>query len=124
MKMPFLDILATYKEVDENFCDVHLTSSNGTITSPGGVYQYENNRNCTTTITVAPEKRVSLIFKYIDLADGNTCSDYVQIIDGSSSKKLCGISYSLPILISETNQLTIKFISDFSEARSGFMAIY
>ena len=110
--------------LDERNCNIHLNSTNGTFTSPGYPAGYGNNLNCTTIIRVAPEKRVYLRFIVFSLENSTTCEyDFVQIIDGSSSKKYCG-STSPPAMTSKTNQLTIRFISDGSVISQGFFATY
>ncbi len=110
--------------LDEKNCNIHLYSTNGTFTSPGYPAKYGNDLNCTAIITVAPEKRVYLRFSLFSLEYSTTCAyDFVQIIDGSSSKKYCG-STSPPAMTSKTNQLIIRFISDGSEIFQGFFATY
>ena len=110
--------------LDEKNCNIHLNSTNGTFTSPGYPAKYANYLQCATIITVAPEKRVYLRFSLFSLEYSSPCVyDFVQIIDGSSSKKYCG-STSPPAMTSKTNQLTIRFISDESEIYQGFLATY
>ncbi len=115
--------------LDERDCNFHLNSTSGTITSPGYPAKYGNDLNCTTIITVAKEQRVHLYFTIFSLEDptvsenGTYCDDYVELIDRFSSKKYCGTAIP-PLMMSEANQLTIRFISDYVVTRQGFSATY
>ena len=106
-----------------------MNSKNGTFTSPGYPAKYGNNLNCSTIITVAKEQGLRLNFKSFSLEDptvsenGTYCDDYVEINDGLSSKKYCGTAIP-PMIMSEANKLTIRFISDYVVTRQGFSATY
>ena len=107
--------------------DINATlANNDTITSPGWPGRYENNLNCTTILTVELDERVKLVFSAFSVENWNytNCQyDYVEIIDGLSSNKYCGTAIP-PAMTSETNQLIIRFISDYSGTDIGFVATY
>ncbi len=75
---------------------------------------------------MAAGKSVLLNFTKFDLEESSGCSyDYLQITDGTRSKKYCGNGGSeLSPFVSKTNKLTIRFRTDYSESRGGYFATY
>ncbi len=97
------------------------------IFSPGYPANYKNNLVCTTTITVATGKRVSLDFKafHLEKAESSLCRlDYLEITDGTRSRKYCGDEKMPSPSLSRTNKLVIRFKTDYSVTHSGYFATY
>ena len=55
--------------------DDHIASS-GALNSPNYPYSYDNNLNCTWTITTTPDSSVFLSFMYFDT---ESCCDYLKV---------------------------------------------
>ena len=49
------------------------------------------------------------------------CCDYVSVSHGSSTQRLCGSA--LPAPISSTGNMEVTFMSDSTEALTGFLAV-
>jgi len=85
---------------------------------------YDANLNEEQTFVADEDKHVLLRFTDIDLEDkdrNDVCLDYVEVTSGiNSNEKYCGrIGETSPIL-SESNELTIKFKSDIKFNGKGF----
>eukprot|EP00493_Phyllostaurus_siculus_P022102 UN22433 len=108
-------------------CDQRLTATNGAISSPGYPLNYRDQESCTTTITVPEGKQIRVDFTAFHLeGNGLGCrADYLEITDGSISKKYCGNNSKKPIpFVSRTNRLTFRFKTDSSITYSGYHATY
>ncbi len=108
-------------------CDQRLTATDGAISSPGYPLNYRDQESCTTTITVPEGKQIRVDFTAFHLeGNGLGCrADYLEITDGSISKKYCGNNSKKPIpFVSRTNRLTFRFKTDSSITYSGYHATY
>ncbi len=107
--------------------DKNMTAATGTISSPGYPKKYTDDLDCTSTITVAPGKRILLNFTAFDVeaSYGGCLYDYLQIVDGSRSRKFCGNgAQRLRSYKSKTNKLTLRFKTDSTTTRTGYHATY
>ena len=61
-------------------CHHTYTGTVGDITSPGYPEEYDDNLDCTYSITVQGNYGITLTFIQIDIEDDSTCSyDYLQV---------------------------------------------
>ncbi len=111
-------------------CNDKLTKRNGEIYSPGYPAAYDNNLDCTTTISVPAGERVIFSFATFDVERvtvyGGCRSDYLEITDGSSVRRYCGDKQDdKPVAHkSKTNQLKVRFVTDDSGTSAGYYATY
>ncbi|KAF7648099.1 hypothetical protein LDENG_00162070 [Lucifuga dentata] len=109
-------------------CSETFTSPTGSFTSPNYPDYYPNNRNCIFKIIVEANMQIMLNFTDFDL-EGSPPScrfDFVEIRDGGYEvspliNKYCS-NQRPPILVSHSNRLWIRFRSDTSITRRGFVA--
>ena len=100
------------------------------MTMPGDIIStnhpnlYNNNQNCTLTVTFS--STISIQFESFNIEQCTNCQcDGLEIRDGASSNspligsKLCG-NYIPETLQSSGNSVTFIFTSDYSVTRSGF----
>ncbi|KAJ3646069.1 hypothetical protein Zmor_023680 [Zophobas morio] len=97
------------------------------IESPNYPDDYEANKKCTWKITVPKNYKVALEFSFFEMENHGGCLyDYVEIRDGfSTDSKLLGLycGHTLPPnIISTTENLLLKFVSDASIHKGGFAA--
>ncbi|XP_017269603.1 cubilin [Kryptolebias marmoratus] len=111
-------------------CGGTLTSTSGTITSPGHPSGYPHGANCTWYINVPVGNLIRLSFDSFNLEYHVNCNyDYVEVYDngtvgtGNKLGRYCGRSVP-PSLTSSDNQLTLLFVSDSSLSHEGFSASY
>ena len=70
---------------------------------------------------MAVGQRVNITFLYFDIERADQCIyDYIRIDD----IKRCGYSANPVTILSITNTVDIKFYSDQSERRDGFVAVW
>ena len=66
-------------------------------------------------------QRINITFLYFDIERADSCIyDYIQIDEGI----YCGYSDNPVTIISITNSVDIRFKSDSSEQRDGFIAVW
>ncbi|TKR86583.1 hypothetical protein L596_011150 [Steinernema carpocapsae] len=105
----------------------HYNDDHGVIYSPNFPQNYDNNDNCTYTITVLTGKRVELIFFAFR---SEACCDTLNVYDGDvpdSRHRLASLSgdnHEGRIFQSSANELTLEFISDITVVNQGFYAKY
>ncbi|XP_071848222.1 uncharacterized protein [Apostichopus japonicus] len=116
-------------------CDVTLSNSTGTFTSPEYPYLYPLNLNCTWRLQAAEGKVIELTFDDVQLeadTDGQ-CYDSITIADPTPGSEFLPAIFcndgpgwpSHPIrFLSTTNQLTIHMQTNNISAASGFSARY
>ncbi|XP_072181287.1 extracellular serine proteinase-like [Diadema setosum] len=110
-------------------CDSNFTSERGYFMSPEYPFKYENNYDCSSTITTTPGTKITISFLSMDLERHTECEyDYVEIHDGDSTAatslgKVCGDVIPEPIT-STGNAMTVHFHTDSSVTRTGFRASY
>ncbi|XP_030055456.1 cubilin isoform X1 [Microcaecilia unicolor] len=121
---------ANYISIDASrACNEDFTDASGVFTSPNHPNNYPNNRECIYTITVGTNKQIRLNFTQFILEGkfSAVCTaDYVEIRDGGYHTspflgRYCGMS-TPPVVISHSNRLWIKFKTDSSITRTGFLA--
>nr|XP_047134428.1 uncharacterized protein LOC100208687 isoform X2 [Hydra vulgaris] len=112
-------------------CGGRWNEKNGTITSPGFPGFYNNNQLCMYEINVSKGKVIALKFLVLDITTpSSVCtSDYLRIFDGrcedqsKPSVEFCG--KQLPSdYISTSENLCLKFVSNFGTTAQGFMINY
>ncbi len=100
-----------------------LVTCGGTITDPGGIFNYPNNSSVVMTICGTAGQCLNLNFTMMDM---ESCCDFLNIYDGASTLSQPLGSYSgtaLPPAISSSgNCITLEFFSDFSVTGAGFSA--
>ncbi|XP_064650357.1 A disintegrin and metalloproteinase with thrombospondin motifs 6-like [Lineus longissimus] len=99
----------------------------GHVTSPRYPNRYQSNTNCTTFITVHPDKKVSLTFWHFDVELHSRCKcDYLIITDLWSQRttdKLCGKKEKFT-WVSDSSHIHLQFVSDDSDNWLGYSASY
>ncbi|XP_071808298.1 bone morphogenetic protein 1 homolog [Asterias amurensis] len=111
----------------ESGCRHDIRASHGELTSPNYPDNYPKRKECTWHIFATPGHKVELIFNDFDLEQHQECAyDHVIIYDGDSSDghqlgRFCGTGNPDPVLAS-ANQMYIRFVSDASVSRRGFLA--
>jgi len=105
---------------------VNLLGNSGVITVGGPDEQYENNMNCEWNIVTDPGTNITFSFTYFDVEHDPACRyDYVELMEGGSilGSRMCGVDLPGPIT-STSNQVTVKFYSDFADPKKGFVLSY
>ncbi|XP_076373288.1 adhesion G-protein coupled receptor G6-like [Tachypleus tridentatus] len=99
------------------------------ITSPGYPEPYTKLVECYYNIRALAVKKINLDFTDFLLEEHESCTfDYLELRDGDNTakvKKYCG-DYASKLKhlrhLSTTNEIKLKFVSDFSRAYRGFRA--
>lgn len=115
-----------------NFCDKNIFKNTGMIKSPRFPRQYPPNRNCTWIIHVDNGMQVRLNFPVFKIEPksivNGQCYDYLEIRNGrQSNSPLIGIfcgNDPMPEIVSHSNYLFLRFISDLSLQNYGFKLLY
>ena len=110
----------------------NLTDLQGNFTSPNYPFSYPNNLDCLWTITVTPGHYIFLHFSDFSLEGTYGRSfcpyDYVEVSDlnySSSSISIQRCGYQSPwCVLSTSNVLHVRFVSDVIIPSSGFKAQY
>ncbi|CAH1176432.1 unnamed protein product [Phaedon cochleariae] len=101
--------------------------SEGHLESPNYPEEYQPNKECIWRITVPENHQVALRFQSFDIENHDSCVyDYVEIRDGVTLtspiiKVHCGHKIP-PDVISTSNKMLVKFVSDGSVQKGGFSA--
>ena len=107
----------------------NLTEAQGVFTSPGYPNRYEDNLNCTWTITAPPGKIIQLTFNFFTLAFSPKCKyDSVEEIKGYepgaiTTGRYCG-NVDPFTLYSSTGYMGIRMVTKFKRGGRGFNATY
>ncbi|KAE8587888.1 hypothetical protein XENTR_v10022166 [Xenopus tropicalis] len=114
---------ATYGSVQ---CGGAFYAPNKTFTSPGYPANYDNNLDCTWTITAPVGYKISLNISDFELEDNRYCMyDYVIIYNTTRSPvQNCGSIKFSSEFVSTSNSVMITFHSDISIVKRGFSATY
>uniref|UniRef100_A0A8C0J8V6 Cubilin n=1 Tax=Chelonoidis abingdonii TaxID=106734 RepID=A0A8C0J8V6_CHEAB len=110
-------------------CTHQYTDATGVLTSPNYPRNYPVKTECIYRIRVETNKQIALHFTNFILEGNKFCSsDYVEIRDGGYETspvlgKYCGSTLP-PVIISHSNRLWIKFVSDVYGTRTGFSAYW
>nr|AEP25603.1 bone morphogenic protein 1 [Holothuria glaberrima] len=114
----------------ESKCQKEITAVTGEITSPNYPDNYPKRKQCSWHIIATAGHRVELQFNEFDLEPHQECAyDYITIYDGeeedenTSMGSFCGRNIPEDI-VSNGNHMYIKFHSDASVSRPGFLAIH
>uniref|UniRef100_A0A8C5HD89 Cubilin n=1 Tax=Gouania willdenowi TaxID=441366 RepID=A0A8C5HD89_GOUWI len=109
-------------------CSDIFTTATGSFTSPNYPDYYSNSRDCIFKIIVQVNMQIMLNFSSFVLEGSPpSCSfDFMEIRDGGYETspligRYCG-SQTPPVLVSHSNRLWMRFHSDSSVTRPGFMA--
>ncbi|KAJ8267678.1 hypothetical protein COCON_G00128500 [Conger conger] len=106
----------------EALCGGNITSMNGTIYSPGHPAEYPNFQDCVWSVRVPPGNGIYINFTVLST---EPIYDYITVWDGPdhSSPQIGQFSgnTALESVYSTSNQILIKFHSDFSG--SGFFVL-
>ncbi|KAJ8306835.1 hypothetical protein KUTeg_014919 [Tegillarca granosa] len=102
------------------------------VTSPGYPFGYSNNLDCTWTLHSLPGFRIWINISDIDIETHGTCLyDRLVIFDSNSGGfyqsmlgTYCGRVPNSEPLLSTSNSLMFKFITDYSLNRTGFSLQY
>nr|CAD7261777.1 unnamed protein product [Timema shepardi] len=106
-------------------CGGVLTGPAGSFSSPNHPDTYRENMECEWKIQLPVGERIQLTFLAFSLEDSNTCKfDFVEVRDGDNIDspligRYCG-SQLPPIAMSTSNNLVVKFRSDWSYSAEGF----
>lgn len=116
------------------WCGGQFTEETGVIKSPYYPNPYPASRTCIYEIIQPPGKAIKLTFQDMDIESGwrSRCNyDYLEVHDGDSENSTqigtyCGTNSSVPQfpIISTHNYLWLKFKTDSTNHRRGFMATY
>ncbi|XP_054975111.1 deleted in malignant brain tumors 1 protein-like [Sorex araneus] len=107
-------------------CGGLLTQSSGQFSSPSYPNNYPNHANCVWDIEVANNDLVTVVFSDVQL-ESNCNFDYVELYDGPyhSSPLLARVcSGDKGSYTSSSNFMSVRFVSDGSVSRRGFLATY
>ncbi|KAJ8980749.1 hypothetical protein NQ317_013754 [Molorchus minor] len=105
-----------------------MIDSEGHLESPNYPEEYQANKECIWRITVAENHQIALRFQSFDIENHDGCVyDYIEIRDGLTLdspilKVYCG--HKVPAdVISSSNNMLVKFVSDSSVQKGGFSAM-
>ncbi|CAH1775425.1 unnamed protein product [Owenia fusiformis] len=108
-----------------NGCGGNITSTSGSLTSPGYPGNYPHDKTCEWLITVPKRRVVKLKFSDFNMEAHSSCqSDYLAVYDGPDSGarlhgRYCG-AVNPADFDSSTNQIFIQFRSDSADSGTGF----
>ncbi|XP_069800553.1 bone morphogenetic protein 1 [Dendropsophus ebraccatus] len=108
-------------------CNHNVTASNQNITSPNWPDTYPNKKACTWLVSATPGHRVKLVVKELEMESHQECLyDHVEVYSGINAqapvlKRLCGSRVPDP-LVAPGSHMFLKFISDNSVQKRGFVA--
>lgn len=106
-------------------CNVLLTDSLGSFTSPCYPSDYPPSQACKWTIQAPAGFIVQITFLDFDLEEAQGCVyDRVVVSTGTSDVKFCGLTANGLTLNSTGNVMEVAFNSDFSVQKKGFHISY
>lgn len=105
-----------------------MTAVTGDIISPNYPEPYSANADCIWKIAVAAGSLVQLAIVDLQLEQHDKCRyDFIEVYEGithrTNGRRYCGNTYP-KIIQSKSNQMTIRFRSDFSNTGRGFHLKY
>ncbi|XP_065775301.1 deleted in malignant brain tumors 1 protein [Muntiacus reevesi] len=107
-------------------CGGFLTQFSGNVSSPFYPRNYPNNAKCVWNIEVQNNYRVTVVFRDVQL-EGGCNYDYIEVYDGPhhSSPLLARVcDGARGSFTSSSNFMSIRFVSDISITKRGFLAEY
>ncbi|XDV41489.1 hypothetical protein PO909_010359 [Leuciscus waleckii] len=106
-------------------CNVVLTDSQGSFTSPCYPSDYPPSQACKWTIQAPTGFIVQITFLDFELEEAQGCIyDRIVINTGTSDAKFCGLTPNGLTLNSSGNVMEVSFNSDFSVQKKGFHISY
>ncbi|XP_029048305.2 cubilin isoform X2 [Osmia bicornis bicornis] len=118
--------VASYIFIDASkVCGGHYVKLTGVVTSPNYPNKYPSRKECVWILEAPNKQRVILNVTHFELERHSTCAfDYLEIRNGGHEMspllgKFCGTDIPTEI-ISQTNQMYLKFVSDATRAFKGF----
>ncbi|XP_056125138.1 adhesion G-protein coupled receptor G6 isoform X11 [Rhinichthys klamathensis goyatoka] len=106
-------------------CNVVLTDSQGSFTSPCYPNDYPPSQACKWTIQAPTGFIVQITFLDFELEEAQGCIyDRININTGTSDTKFCGLTPNGLTLNSSGNVMEVSFNSDFSVQKKGFHISY
>lgn len=106
-------------------CNVVLTDSQGSFTSPCYPNDYPPSQACKWTIQAPTGFIVQITFLDFELEEAQGCIyDRIIINTGTSDTKFCGLTPNGLTLNSSGNVMEVSFNSDFSVQKKGFHISY
>ncbi|XP_014605735.1 PREDICTED: cubilin-like [Polistes canadensis] len=118
--------MANYVFVDASkFCGGYYLQQSGVIRSPNYPGNYPRSRECVWVLEAPNRHKVTLKFNDFELEGHHNCMfDYLEIRNGGYDSspligRYCGIETPNQI-VSQTNKLFLKFVSDDSNTDTGF----
>ncbi|XP_016392999.1 adhesion G-protein coupled receptor G6 isoform X8 [Sinocyclocheilus rhinocerous] len=106
-------------------CNVVLTDSQGSLTSPCYPNDYPPSQACKWTIQAPTGFIVQITFLDFELEEAHGCIyDRIVVSTGTSDAKFCGLTPNGLTLNSSGNVMEISFNSDFSVQKKGFHISY
>ncbi|XP_024431584.2 cubilin [Desmodus rotundus] len=112
----------TYQIAD---CNRHYSKAFGHLKSPGWPDNYNNNLDCTVTLSAPQNHAISLFFHSFGIEDSSGCRrDFLEVRNGSESSApllgtYCGTLLPNPIF-SRNNELYLRFKSDGATSSRGY----
>lgn len=105
-----------------------MNTVTGEIVSPNYPEPYMHNAECYWKIAVAAGSLVQLMIVDLNLEDNERCRfDFIEIYEGISHRvsrgRYCGTQHP-KIIQSSTNEMSIRFRSDFTNTARGFHLKY
>ncbi|XP_034938584.1 cubilin [Chelonus insularis] len=110
-------------------CGGTLSSANGDIISPYYPQPYTRSSECIWKIAVAAGSRIQILFIDLELEEHSKCRfDYLEIYEGlnrprKNSNRFCGSDYPTTLNF-DSNLVTVRFRSDFTNSGRGFHIKY
>lgn len=105
-----------------------MNAVTGEIISPNYPEPYTHNADCYWKIAVATGSIVQIVIADLELEDSTRCRfDFIEIFEGITHRvskgRYCGVNYP-KIIQSKSNEMTVRFRSDFTTSARGFHLKY
>ncbi|XP_058537778.1 cubilin isoform X1 [Neofelis nebulosa] len=110
-------------------CNREYNKAFGNLKSPGWPDNYNNNMDCTVTLTAPQNHTISLFFHSFGIEDSSECThDFLEVRNGSDSSSpllgtYCGTLQPNPIF-SQNNELYLRFKSDGATSGLGYEIVW
>lgn len=103
-----------------------LTAQRGFISSPKFPNNYPDNVDCLTHITVHPSQNINITIIDMDLEINGTygCHDWLYAFNQHRSVTLCGRRTNEKLTTLQSNDISIRFQSDWRNNKKGFWLYY
>lgn len=111
-------------------CGGLVSTASGAIASPNFPHPYPANVQCEYVVSVARGSRIVAHFVTLELDELPQCPlDYVELFDGNDQHsptlgRYCGNRHTPPLLQTSSSHLFVRFRSDLSTGRRGFLLTY